>query len=273
MGYLMNKRVLLIVEGKNTEPRLFKKIEELLKDKLQSDFEIVPFGTNIYSLYKKLKETGFNVDIHKILIEIDLNYKDTLSGKFAFTYLIFDFDVQHTMKDETRTLKDIAISNVNKLIEMAKYFIDETDPTIGRLYINYPMIESYKDCDSFFDQKYKDENVRLDDIKHYKEKVGKKKISFRRIDSYTSDEIESLIIQNIFKLNFLMNDKWGMPNYATYIESSKNINVLSKQKELISINEKIAVLNTSLFIVVDYFGDKNNFYTSFIKTSEMISKT
>ncbi len=32
---------------------------------------------------------------------------------------------------------------------MTEYFVDETDPTIGKLYINYPMMESYRDCDEF----------------------------------------------------------------------------------------------------------------------------
>ncbi len=37
---------------------------------------------------------------------------------------------------------------------MVNYFVDETDPSIGKLYINYPMMESYRDCDTFFEEDY-----------------------------------------------------------------------------------------------------------------------
>lgn len=56
---------------------------------------------------------------------------------------------------------------------MAEYFVDETDPSVGKLYINYPMMESYRDCDDFFDENYKSTMVSLPAILSYKKDVGK----------------------------------------------------------------------------------------------------
>lgn len=44
----MNKKILLIVEGAKTEPKLFKRIQGLLNIN-NEDFEIISFNTNIYS--------------------------------------------------------------------------------------------------------------------------------------------------------------------------------------------------------------------------------
>lgn len=266
----MNKKILLIVEGKKTEPVLFKRIEEVLNEKLQSKFEICPFGTNIYSLYKQILKYDFNVNIKDLLAEIHPEYKEKLKNNFLYTYLIFDFDPHHSKKNDTRSIKEIALENAKKVGEMAKYFTNETDPTIGKLYVNYPTIESYKDCNSFFDNDYKNEKVALSDIKHYKEMVSKKIVAMKRVDSYTSGDFEKLIIQNIFKLNYLLNSKWEMIEYKEYLNYSNNLNVLNAQKELIDFLKEIAVLNTSLFLIVDYFGNKNNYYSNLINNAKVL---
>ena len=142
----MNKKVLLIVEGNKTEPKIFNKIQELFG----LDFEIFCFGTNIYSLYKLMKENDFNVNIKDLLAEVHPEYKNDLDNQFVYTYLIFDLDPHHSKKEETRTIEELVNDNIQIVESMANYFVDETDPTIGKLYINYPMIESYKDCNDFF---------------------------------------------------------------------------------------------------------------------------
>lgn len=61
----MAKNVLIIVEGKKTEPRLF---EQLNKCFFRSNLTIYCLETNIYSLYVKLKECEFNANITDLLI-------------------------------------------------------------------------------------------------------------------------------------------------------------------------------------------------------------
>lgn len=262
----MNKKVLLIVEGNKTEPKIFNKIQELFG----LDFEIFCFGTNIYSLYKLMKENDFNVNIKDLLAEVHPEYKNDLDNQFVYTYLIFDLDPHHSKKEETRTIEELVNENIEIVESMANYFVDETDPTIGKLYINYPMIESYKDCNDFFDKNYETEVIAIDKIVDFKEIVGKKKLSNIRVDKYNKDNVENLIIQNIFKMNSICKLKWEMPDYNDYIDETNN--VLNAEKRMVLNTKQISVLNTSLFLVVDYFGDKEGFYTNLSSKSLIITK-
>lgn len=140
----MDVNILIIVEGSKTEPNFFNRLSDVFGLK----FDIYCLETNIYSLYKKMKEIDFNGDIKDVLSEIHQDKKEMLSKKFAYTYLIFDCDAHHSRKNESRTQEEIVLDNLAKLSEMAKYFIDETDPSKGKLYINYPMMESYRDWSS-----------------------------------------------------------------------------------------------------------------------------
>ena len=256
----MKKNILLIVEGEKTENEFFKNFLIPFED----SFEIFCFKTNIYGLYKKIKEMDFNADIKSILAEIHPNEKEKLSNNFLYTYLIFDCDIHHPKSNETRLLKDIINDNFTKLKEMADYFIDETDPTIGKLYINYPMMESFRDCDDFFDNNYKDAFVTLENIPKYKNIVSTRKLIHLHIDKYKKENYESLMLQNLYKLDFIINGFWGKPNYDTYLEISNSLKVLEEEYKIVNSDEKIAVLNTSLFLIIDYFGNNNNFYDNLL---------
>lgn len=52
MGLLQKTKILLIVEGAKTEPKLFKHFINLKSD--ISNISIVSVNTNIYSLYKRI---------------------------------------------------------------------------------------------------------------------------------------------------------------------------------------------------------------------------
>ena len=150
-----------------------------------------------------MKEMGFNSNLKDVLLELHDNQKnrELLSQSFAYTYLIFDFDPHHTEEYEKDIpLKTIVENNINKVCEMAEYFVDETDPTIGKLYINYPMMESFKDCDSFEDVNYLTRMIKIDDVKKYKEIVGHRKMANKRIDGYSKSDFTMLTCQNVKKL-------------------------------------------------------------------------
>ena len=263
----MNKKVLLIVEGNKTEPKIFNKIQELFG----LDFEIFCFGTNIYSLYKLMKEYDFNANIKDVLAEVHPEYRDDLNNQFVYTYLVFDLDPHHSKKDENRTIGKLVRENIEIVESMADYFVDETDPTIGKLYINYPMVESYKDCDDFFDNNYEAEVIDIDRIVDFKEIVGKKKLANIRVDKYNKDNVENLIIQNIFKMNSICSMKWAMPNYECYRDETDQ--VLKCEKLIVSKTNQVSVLNTCLFLVVDYFGNKAGFYNHLLNKALILAKS
>ena len=103
----------------------------------------------------------------------------------------------------------------------------------------------------------------------FKEIVGKKKLSNIRVDKYNKDNAENLIIQNIFKMNSICKLKWEMPDYNDYIDETNN--VLNAEKRMVLNTKQISVLNTSLFLVVDYFGDKDGFYTYLLNKALIIN--
>lgn len=255
-------KTLVIVEGGRLEPTFFKQLKKVFGLNL----DIYCLKYNIYLLYKKMKEMDFNVNIKDILLEIHNNQenRELLSQNFAYTYLIFDFDVQHTEEYEKDiSLNEIIVKNIDIVHEMAMYFVDETDPTIGKLYINYPMMESFKDCDSFDDEDYLTNSICLSEIKRYKEIVGRKKMANKRVDRYSQCDFIKLIRQNVKKLAIICDIPKEL-EYAQYIEESNQLNVLQHEIEIIN-NNKIAVLNTSVFFALDYYGNKNRFYDKLMK--------
>ena len=258
-------KTLIVVEGGRLEPRFF----DQLKKVFGLNLDIYCLKDNIYILYKKMKEMGFNGNLKDVLLEVHdtEEYRELLSQNFAYTYLIFDFDPHHTEEYEKNVpLETIVENNINKVREMAEYFVNETDPTIGKLYINYPMMESFKDCDSFEDDSYLTREVSLPDVKQYKEIVGRRKMASKRIDGYSKGDFTMLTRQNVKKLGKICEAADESMDYETYIQESNQSKVLQREIEFISSLRKIAVLNTSVFFALDYYGNKDGFYDDTMKS-------
>jgi hypothetical protein len=129
--------------------------------------EIYPYRANIYDLFRILSEeydSFDDVDLPLILRKREKEYSERwlqLSKRFSDIILVFDFDPQdHLFSTET--------------IERMVSFFDES--TIqGKLYVNYPMVEAYRDLSSLpYDTTYMDRSVdmRLLRNKQYKDVVG-----------------------------------------------------------------------------------------------------
>lgn len=260
-------KILLIVEGARLEPQFFDQIQKVYG----LSFEIVCVKNNIYSLYKRMKEMDFQADIKQILLESTKDEKERarLKERFAYTYLIFDLDVQHTENGEKSksTLENVN-ENLKRLQEMTEYFTDETDPTIGKIYINYPMMESFKDCNSFDDEEYLTSRVALNDLRKYKELVGLKKMSNKRLDSYLIDDFNRLSKLNLRKLQYILNGTCRPIEYAVFQELSKQSQISIAEKRIIDKDKEVAVLNTATFFALDYFGNKNGFFNNVMMGSD-----
>jgi hypothetical protein len=259
-------KILIIVEGKKTEPAFFQCVGQVFN----LDFGIYCLKTNIYSLYKEMKALDFNADIRDVLKEMHPEYSEVLSDRFAYTYLIFDLDPHHPKKNESRSITQIIIENCSRIREMAAYFVDETDPAVGKLYINYPMFESFRACDAPFDPAFRTEYVSLPDIKAFKTYVGSKKMVRRHLKDYTQNDFELLTKMNIFKLGSLFSGEWEPIPYLKYLEYSSAQAILAKQEKSISSAGNIATLNTSLFLLVDYYGNRDGYYDRIINLQQNI---
>ena len=155
------KKILLLVEGEKTEVELFKMAFEVYK--LDMNYEIYPYRTNIYDLYERMflgNETDLNVlDLLGILREKDSG-NQLLSQDFSDILLVFDYEPQDNR------------FSVDRINLMLKYFNESTDN--GKLFINYPMFESFKHLISNPDPEYKNRCVELSVVLDgkYKELVG-----------------------------------------------------------------------------------------------------
>ena len=257
---MVNKpKTLIVVEGEHLEPCFFEQIKKAFGLSL----DIYCLNCNIYRLYNKMKRIGFNANLKDILLGFHdtMDVRELLSQDFAYTYLIFDFDPHHTEKDEKSiSLETIVANNIAKIKEMAKYFIDETDPTIGKLYINYPMMESFKDCDSFNDENYLTRMVSLDDIKRYKLIVGQRKMANKRVDTYGISDFSKLARQNVKKLEKLCLSTTSSITYSDYIREAQQSNILLHEIEFVRNLKVVSVLNTSAFFAIDYYGNRDGFF-------------
>ena len=157
-------QTLLIVEGNHEKDELFGLIFHSFPELSIETHNIWIYGTNIYMLYeaivKEYGETWYKDDIDLPLL-ISTKKDGTRCYKQDFTniYLVFDYERHDPNFSE------------QKISRMQEYFSDVTDP--GKLYINYPMIESYQHLRCLPDSEYIDLKVpvSLQPGKKYKELV------------------------------------------------------------------------------------------------------
>lgn len=190
---MAKNKILLLVEGAKTEPQLFKRIYELYG---VDNIEIVSFCTNIYALYDDLKKEYSQSKDEEIpfdIIDIPLflgkklgeNYQDL---KFVEILLIFDFDPQDHRYCE------------NKIKIMIENFNDAQG--IGLLYLNYPMLESFKDFDSWEDSTFMTKRISYcaNTISQYKKAVADTSIYKKQIKRMTNNECMTFITNHKNKL-------------------------------------------------------------------------
>ena len=259
----LSRKVLLIVEGENLEPRFFSRLAGLF----DLDVEIVSLRANIYRLYRKLKEYGFDYSVRVALTELigTEEVAEILRQRFAYTYLVFDCDAQDSglpsKGDERNSLEKTVAGNYRRLTEMVGYFDNETDPDRGKLYVNYPMMESYRDCDSFFDEGYAGNVIQINESlgRAYKQRVGQRKMASYRIDKLDRGAVSQLMRMQLFKLAKVLGRGWQAVGFDEYLRLRDQRQILSAQDELRK-QGLMSVLNTSILLPVDYFEDRNDFY-------------
>ena len=259
---MSNKELQLFVyEGGSAEPKYVDKLE---KNFLGERIAIkCVYDAEIYQLYRQLKDDDFAIDIVSILKERSPKnaeiLKDYNRDSFAYIYLFFDYDGHSTMADDS------------KIKEMLKFFDNETEN--GMLYISYPMVEAirhYKDMESFqnsttkckrgksYDKMkcpYKEECETLDEClqePHYKPlSASDNNPQLNNINHYNEEVWKTLIKAHVFKMNYLVNDSYSMPQN---IEAQSTIFENQYTKYINHKCPKVAVLSAFPIYVLDYYG-------------------
>ena len=264
--------ILFIFEGKD-DKTYFESIKRLFFPEKSETF-VCTYNSNIYSLYTKLKNHDalngkLEVDTVSVFKEIltekgDNTLKDIREDEVSEIYLFFDYDFQ----EKSRTLEE----NNKRLSEMLDYFADETSN--GKLYINYPMVESLRYTKELPDNDYWSYTVtrqkcQEDNFKHqvhefsfYKSNLEYLVLTIKPADDETKIQQKAdtaktnwlhLVTMNTSKANYICNDKNELPEE---VNSQKEIYDNQLTKYVDTEECKVAILNAFPIFLFDYFGKK-----------------
>lgn len=235
-------KILFICEGEKTE----KKFCNLIIDRYFIDNkkpkEYVAFGANIYSLYDEMSKDR-DLDIIELIrekakLKKDIaTYEKITMGGFDEVYLIFDYDFHAPQY------------SFEKILEMAEFFDNETEN--GKLYINYPMMESFKHFKSIPDEDFNNYKISKEECLEYKKIVGDVSC-IKHFNDITLPILGIMIKQVLDKYGVISKKK--LNNYETYLNEFSQSNLLHLQNKSLSKDSKIFVLNTSILWGLDYFG-------------------
>lgn len=164
--------------------------------------------------------------------------REVLSQNFTDVYLIFDMDPQDP------------IYNDDRLAKAMKHFDNSTEN--GKLYLNYPMLESYRHLKRPYDPEYADRSVTMDQIRRYKDIVGEESYDdIKDLGKYDAETFLMIVCMNVIKGNIMLNGHRNIPTPAEY-ESWKMTKILDSQISMLGSCNRIMVINTSVFYVVDF---------------------
>lgn len=252
--------ILFVFEGAKREPDLFRAIETLFFQDKQNI--VCSFGNNIYELYNELQSFEGDGDIVSILKEryqgqADSPFTgDAKSSDFSEIYLIFDYDFQN---------KNLPLEVMNSQIEeMLNLFNDETDN--GRLYINYPMVESIRYTKTLPDKDFKTYVISRKDCTDSSFKsIADSFSDYKSLDFLTlsarrpatEKEISSrrgnwsrLIAQNVSKANYICSGENEIPEDK---EAVSQMTIFNAQKEYLLSSESVSILSAFPLFLFDYF--------------------
>lgn len=230
-------KILVIVEGEKTDVKLMQKLFDIYG--IGENHQLVSYNTNIYTLYREMfeKSDPETVDLLQLLKERepDEEKKKIFNEYYSDILLIFDLDPQDPLYTK------------EKILEMSEYFNESSD--MGKLYINYPMVESFYHMKTIPDNDYFSYTADMEELKakSYKGRVNRE----NRNHDYTKfavncKECNIVIRQNIEKAYMLLGKKC---DYSKRIDDAE---LLLRQLDELSVNERIYVLCTCDFYIVDY---------------------
>ncbi len=162
--------------------------------------------------------------------------KQIFDQRYTDILLIFDFDPQDPNFAP------------EKIIEMSNFFIESSD--MGKLYLNYPMVEAFYHMKSIPDDDYNTYNVSMEELQNhlYKARVSRENRNhdYRKFAA-NKFECNIVIKQNIIKANYIAGSKNTIENVLP-----QAIDILNSQLMSMKNNNLISVLSTCVFYIFDY---------------------
>lgn len=244
--YNEGRNILLIVEGADDEVNLFKKIIQCFPEIKLEPENILVYNTNLWVLNEDLtKEFGDNwheADDIDFRVFCESKFPEIKSKKITDIFLVFDYERQDPRFDAIQ------------LEKLCAFFSDSVEN--GQLYINYPMIESYRHLNKkpLPDDYYKERKCNVPDIKQYKHTVGLE-TKFHDYRKFDRETMQAIIAHNLKKASFITSGIYDMDE-KTILSVARNINHITiAQKQNVHSSSGtgfIFVLCTCVMFVTDY---------------------
>lgn len=233
--------ILMLVEGEKTDVNLMEHL--LSKYGINKSHKIVSYNTNIYVLYNKMfrDTTPEDIDLLQLLKEHekDPEKKKIFDENYSDILLIFDLDPQDSL------------FSADKITHMLNYFVESSD--MGKLYLNYPMVEAFYHMKSIPDENYYSYTVSIDELKQkqYKSRVMKENRNhdYRKF-GINKNECNTIIKQNIEKAWLISEAEKLVNDIEPIIPEGSQI--LKTQLSKIKTENVLFVLCTCIFYIIDY---------------------
>lgn len=251
--------ILFVFEGDEREPRLYRTLERLYFPK-KNDNIICSFGNNIYDFYNELMAYDGAGDLVSIMRERlatrgDSTLNGVRSSDISEVFLFFDYDFQNSQ---------LPLEEINHRVEkMLTLFSDETEN--GKLYINYPMIESISYTKELPDPDYIHYVVSREQCRDFK-RLSRVFSAYNNLDHILfkdgetptkekyikiKDNWQYLKHMNVCKANLLITGKNSLPTNKLDINQ---LSIFEKQLLLyINTNNSVAILNSFPIFLFEYF--------------------
>lgn len=231
------KKVLVVVEGEKTDYRLMEQLFQIYQ--LDSEYEIIPFRTNIYVLYNAMfrNNSPEDMDLAQTLKEReeDPERRKVLDDQYTDILLVFDMDPQDSQYSPEH------------LSTMQAYFSESTE--MGKLYLSYPMIEAFYHLVSLPDPAFHERLVAMSELRgrHYKQRVSRETIgSDYRKFAHSKDEWSQAINHHIAKAKHICLSDDRFPDMNE---------LLSRQIDELENHSRLFVLCTCVFFILEYNSD------------------
>lgn len=236
-----NNKILFIVEGENDEVSFIRKMLSICSPNTAYDFysyrcNIHVLAQVLYNEYPDFEDDEIDIQLVLKSKENDKGKRGLLSQRFRDIFLVFDFDPQH---DHT---------HFDTILRMLQYFNDSSNH--GKLFINYPMMQSYKHFSALPDDSFETRSVSVTECLRYKKLVGEVS-AYTDINAYTYRTFISLLVHHIKKANFILTGQYVLPDYEEYL-TWDSARIYEIQDKSIMETERVYVLNTCIFIFSDF---------------------
>lgn len=231
-------KILLLVEGAKTDVVLMRHLLEVYG--ISDKHEIVSYNTNIYVLYEAMffEDAPDTLDLLQVLKEHekDPQKKRVFEERYTDILLVFDLDPQDARYSP---------SIIRKMLD----HFDESSEN-GKLYINYPMVESFYHMRNIPDPAYSSYTVTLSELRNreYKARVQRENRNHDYLKfAQSRSECNQVIAQNIEKSRIIT----GLPGMVQ-MGPAEEESVFDVQSDCINKSEWLYVLCTCVFYIWDY---------------------